>query len=184
MTVSADMRLPMHGRQRGGIMRLLSLAASLLALLSVSVVGHAQTTDSGSAPPSDKPATAARSASSLPDVIVFESELGDVHFPHKRHQKMRCKRCHHQIHARELDTPHEEYFVASWIQCQGCHDEHSEFGDSYFKCSGCHHAEPESIIDETISSKVVIHESCWKCHKSGTGVTASEGCSYCHQEQE
>jgi hypothetical protein len=174
----------MQLKKHGGLMRLFSLAVGLLALLTVSVAGHTQTTAPASEPASPATEKPAQTGSSMPDVIVFDSALGDVHFPHKRHQKMSCKRCHHQIHARELDTPHEDYFVASWIKCQNCHEKDSEFGDSYFKCSGCHHAEPESIIDETISSKVVIHESCWKCHKSGTGVKASEGCSYCHKQPE
>ena len=165
-------------------MRPFRFAVGLLVAFIVSFSVQAQTAAPGAEPPAPKPASAAGSGSSMPDVIVFESALGDVHFPHKRHQKMRCNRCHHQIHARELDTPHEEYFEASWIKCQNCHESNSQFGDGYFKCSGCHHADPESIIDETISSKVVIHESCWKCHKSGTGVTASEGCSYCHKQQE
>ena len=120
----------------------------------------------------------------MPDVVVFESATGDVHFPHTRHQRMRCSRCHHQIHAVELDTPHDKFLETSWIKCRICHEEESEFGSDYFKCSGCHHAEPESIVDETISAKVVIHESCWKCHKAGTGVEASKKCSYCHTEKE
>lgn len=120
----------------------------------------------------------------MPEVVVFESATGDVHFPHTQHQRMRCSRCHHQIHAGELDTPHDEYLEVSWIQCSMCHTVDSEFGDSYFKCAGCHHAEPESIVDETISSKVVIHKSCWKCHRTGTGVKASEGCAYCHGKKE
>lgn len=167
-------------------MRLIILTASLLALMSVSTVGQSQEQElnepSGSQ--QDLSETKRTARPKLPNTVLFESAIGDVHFPHKVHQKMRCKRCHHQIHARELETPHEEYFAASWIQCQSCHDEDSEFGDTYYKCSGCHHAEPESIVDETISSKVVIHQSCWKCHKSGTGVKASEGCSYCHEKGE
>lgn len=163
-------------------MRTLSLSIGLLALLSVSIVGHLQAQEpSGQQLPEEAVAAA---QPPLPDIVLFESATGDVYFPHTRHQKMRCKRCHHQIHARELKTPHEDYLTASWIQCQSCHETDSEFGDTYFKCSGCHHAEPESIVDETISSKVVIHKSCWKCHKSGTGVKASEGCSYCHEQEE
>lgn len=170
----------MRGKAICRSIRPLGLALGLLALLAVAAAGHAQSGDAGAA--ATQPTEQA--SAPLPDVIVFESALGDVHFPHTRHQKMRCNRCHHQIHARELDTPHEAYFAASWIKCQICHETDSEFGDSYFKCSGCHHADPESIVDETISSKVVIHESCWTCHKSGTGVTASEGCSYCHEQGE
>jgi hypothetical protein len=151
----------------------------LLALLTFPMAGHpeAESAAGGSA-------AIAAAMPPLPDVIYFESAIGDVEFPHTRHQKMRCKRCHHQIHARELDTPHDEYLEVSWIQCGMCHEKDSEFSDTYYKCSGCHHAEPESIVDETISSKVVIHQSCWKCHKSGTGVKASKGCSYCHEQQE
>ena len=168
--MTAEMRVEKR-QQHEGIMRRFCLSAIVLVLLSVSILCLAQESAS---PPRPK----------LPDVVLFESAIGDVHFPHKMHQKMSCKRCHHQIHARELATPHDEYFAASWIKCQSCHEDDSEFGDTYFKCSGCHHAEPESIVDETISSKVVIHQSCWKCHKSGTGVTASEGCSYCHEQEQ
>lgn len=163
-------------------MRIFCLSAGLLALVFVAVTGHSHETGT-----SDQPAPAGPAAVEhppLPDVILFESAIGDVHFPHTRHQKMKCKRCHHQIHARELETPHDDYLEVSWIKCQMCHETDSEFGDTYFKCSGCHHSEPESITDETISSKVVIHQNCWKCHKSGTGVKASKGCSYCHEEQE
>lgn len=160
-------------------MRPLSLFIGLLVLLSVPPAG--QTEEAKSA---GELAPVASAQPPLPDVILFESAIGDVHFPHTRHQRMRCNRCHHQIHARELDTPHDDYLAVSWIQCQMCHAEDSKFGDTYFKCSGCHHAEPESIVDETISSKVVIHKSCWKCHKAGTGVDASKECAYCHKEKE
>ena len=163
-------------------MHLFCLSAVLLALLSVPVSGPGQVPEPGTQASTQEPVPTPRPK--LPDVVLFESAIGDVHFPHKAHQRMRCKRCHHQIHARELETPHDEYFAASWIKCQSCHEDDSEFGDTYFKCSGCHHAEPESIVDETISSKVVIHQSCWKCHKSGVGVTASEGCSFCHEKEE
>lgn len=182
MNGATDARIPLREKQHGGLMRPLCLFAGLLALLCVTIMGQAQEVESTSEPASAAPATADHPA--LPDIILFESATGDVHFPHKRHQRMRCKRCHHQIHARELETPHDEYLEVSWIQCQMCHAEDSEFGDTYFKCSGCHHAEPESIVDETISSKVVIHKSCWKCHKTGTGVEASKECSYCHKEEE
>lgn len=164
-------------------MRTICLSIALLALLSVSTSGLSQAVKP-TAEPSPEEVAAVQSDLVLPDMIVFESATGDVHFPHTRHQKMRCSKCHHQIHARELETPHKDYLTVSWIQCQSCHEEDSEFGDTYFKCSGCHHAEPESIVDETISSKVVIHKSCWKCHRSGTGVKASKGCSYCHAQEE
>lgn len=174
----------LHRKQHGGSMRIFCLLAGLIALVSVPIAGLSQENTQTGQPSPDKNAAEAPSKLVLPDMILFESATGDVHFPHKRHQKMRCSKCHHQIHARELETPHKEYLTTSWIQCQICHESDSEFGDTYFKCSGCHHAEPESIVDETISSKVVIHKSCWKCHKTGTGVKASKGCSYCHAQQE
>lgn len=184
MSVAIPARERLREKQHGGFMRTLSLPIGLLALLSVAVADHSQAVEPGGEPAADTAAAAVQSRPQLPDVILFESAIGDVYFPHTRHQKMNCKRCHHQIHARELDTPHEDYLSASWIKCQSCHETDSEFGDSYYKCSGCHHSEPESIVDETISSKVVIHKSCWKCHKSGTGAKASEGCSYCHEIEE
>lgn len=165
-------------------MRIFHLSVAVMALLSISIAGHAQVVEPAKSPQPNEAAAAAPAQPQMPDVILFESNIGNIHFPHTRHQKMSCKRCHHQIHARDLKTPHKEYFEASWIKCQTCHDTDSKIVANYYKCSGCHHQEPESIVDETISSKVVLHQSCWKCHKSGTGVKASEGCSYCHIEEE
>lgn len=119
-----------------------------------------------------------------PDEIRYESSVGDVLFPHKLHVKMRCTRCHHQIHAAELNTPHEDYLDSSWINCRTCHDGNLVAGTDHYRCSGCHHSEPENIADETLSSKVVVHKSCWKCHKTGTGVKASAGCADCHVREE
>jgi len=123
----------------------------------------------------------------LPKDITLESSAGVVVLPHDVHvrdKKLKCARCHHQIHAEDLDTPHAEYLESSLVNCQICHNTNPDDGSSYYKCSGCHHAEPENAVDETISSKVVIHQSCWKCHRSGTGAKASKGCSYCHEKEE
>lgn len=120
----------------------------------------------------------------IPDEITIESSVGNVLFPHKVHMRFGCKACHHQIHAMELDTPHPDYLESSGVNCQDCHDTDSDTTRNNYKCSDCHHSEPENISDETLSSKVVIHKSCWKCHKSGTGVKASEGCSTCHLKEE
>lgn len=128
------------------------------------------------------PAPAARPK--LPSVITFESSLGDVLFPHKVHQKMGCKNCHHQIHAKTLDTPHEEYLTYSWVNCQDCHDADTAISTSYYGCDHCHHSNLENIADETLTAKVVIHKSCWNCHLSGTGAEASERCSFCHEQAE
>lgn len=166
-----------YGKLSGGFMNKLCVFVAVLALAAMSLPGHSHETDE---PEKVRPAV----PEVLPDIIMFDSAIGDVAFPHTKHQKMRCSKCHHQIHAAELETPHEDYLEVSWIKCQACHYEGSVDDSSYYKCSGCHHAEPENAVDETISSKVVIHQNCWKCHKSGTGVKASKGCSYCHEEQE
>ena len=119
----------------------------------------------------------------LPGTIVFESGLGDVHFPHRLHQKMGCQKCHHQIHAKDLITPHDEYLTYSWVNCRDCHDE-SQNHSAYYGCDKCHHSNLENIADETLNAKVVVHKSCWKCHLSGTGSEASERCSYCHMKDQ
>ena len=119
----------------------------------------------------------------IPDEILFESSVGDVFFSHKLHIKdleLECAECHHQIHAVDLDTPHPDYLTSSWTRCNTCHVTNSDRSNQYYKCSDCHHSEPSNLADETLSSKVVVHKSCWKCHESGTGVKASTGCSDCH----
>lgn len=122
-------------------------------------------------------------APGTPADITFESLIGDVHFPHDLHiddLELDCAECHHQIHAKDLDTPHPDYMKSSWIKCGICHDENSGMSMQYYRCSDCHHSELENIADETLSSKVVIHKNCWSCHESGRGATASKGCPGCH----
>lgn len=177
-------RLMGNKKPSGGFMRLFCVSIGVLTLLSISIAAHSQEAEPAIDAVQEQAADKAPSRPALPDIILFESSIGDVHFPHKKHQRMQCSRCHHQIHAKELDTPHKDYLSVSWIECQTCHSTESEFGDTYYKCSGCHHSEPENIVDETISSKVVTHQSCWKCHKTGTGVKASEECSFCHVKEE
>ena len=96
---------------------------------------------------------------------------------------MGCQKCHHQIHAKDLITPHDEYLTYSWVNCRDCHDE-TQNHSAYYGCAKCHHSNLENIADETLSAKVVVHKSCWKCHLSGTGAEASERCSYCHEKHE
>ena len=124
----------------------------------------------------------------MPAEIIIKSSVGDVLFPHNLHVddvNLECTQCHHQIHAKELATPHPDYMTSSWVNCQICHDTNSEMSKKYYKCSDCHHSDPNDNADETLSSKVVIHKNCWKCHETGTGVEASEGCIACHvKEQE
>ena len=115
----------------------------------------------------------------MPAEIIFESSLGDVVFPHKVHRRMGCPKCHHQLRAKELDTPHDDYLDYSWVNCRSCHDE-SQARSAYYGCNECHHSNLQNIADETLSTKVVLHKNCWKCHLSGTGAEASERCSFCH----
>jgi hypothetical protein len=123
----------------------------------------------------------------MPDEITFKSSVGDVLFPHNVHvedEEMECSECHHQIHAKELETPHPDYLTSSWINCQNCHNPNLETKKMSYNCSDCHHSDPDNIADETLSSKVVIHKSCWECHEAGTGVEASEVCGDCHVKDE
>jgi len=123
----------------------------------------------------------------MPDVVTFNSSAGNVLFPHKLHVEdleLECVKCHHQISAVKLETPHPDYLESSWINCQLCHDPSQQTDKTYYKCSECHHENPNSISDETLSSKVVTHKGCWTCHESGTGVEASKGCPGCHMKEE
>lgn len=139
----------------------------------------AQAQDPAVAARPEAPAARPAGRPKLPNVIVFESSVGEVHFPHRVHQKMGCQKCHHQIHAKDLITPHDEYLTYSWVSCRDCHNE-AENHSTYYGCAKCHHSNLENIADETLNAKVVVHKSCWKCHLSGTGAEASERCGYCH----
>jgi hypothetical protein len=119
--------------------------------------------------------------------IVIESSVGNVIFPHDFHVtgvEMECVECHHQIHAVELDTPHPDYLESSWIKCQACHNPQSESDQVYYLCGECHHTNLSDLTDETLSAKVVVHKSCWKCHDTRKGVDASQGCVDCHVKDE
>ena len=123
----------------------------------------------------------------MPDKVTFTSSVGNVLFAHDLHAvelEIECADCHHQILAMELETPHPDYMTSSWIMCQTCHNSNTEADGQYYECSVCHHSDLSDIADETLSSKVVIHNSCWQCHESGTGVRASEGCSICHVKEQ
>lgn len=125
-------------------------------------------------------------AGSLQEILI-ESSVGNVIFPHDFHVtgvKMECVECHHQIHAVELDTPHPGYLTSSWIRCQACHNPNTASEQIYYRCGECHHTSTSNIADETLSSKVVVHKSCWKCHDTRTGVEASQGCVDCHVKEE
>jgi c(7)-type cytochrome triheme protein len=161
-------------------------AATLLALVALAVPPMAQAQETAQAADAQQETPAAPPARrpKMPSVITFESALGEVQFPHRVHQKMGCANCHHQIHAKTLVTPHEEYLTYSWVNCGDCHDADTAISTSYYGCDHCHHSNLENIADETLTAKVVIHKSCWNCHLSGTGVEASERCSFCHEQAE
>jgi hypothetical protein len=123
----------------------------------------------------------------MPGKITFESSVGRVLFDHSLHVKeleTECAECHHQIHAKVLDTPHVDYLKSSWINCEICHTTEPEIKEDYYKCASCHHSKLDNIADETLSSKVVIHSSCWNCHEPGTGLKASETCDECHVKEQ
>ena len=114
-------------------------------------------------------------------IIVFESPIGQVAFPHEAHFDMleiECETCHHEHNAARLDFPHPEYFEDFWIECGICHHD-VETPKMAQSCSTCHHRHTDSA-DETLSSKVVIHQNCWQCHERGKGKGASETCVFCH----
>jgi len=164
-------------------MRKFYVSVGVLVFLIVSLPGNSQEAEQAAASPREAQSESAASDSSLPDEITLESPAGKVVLPHDVHVKklkLKCVECHHQIRAKELDTPHPDYLTSSQVNCQTCHDLDSKTRKKYYKCSDCHHSDPDNIADETLSSKVVIHKSCWNCHEAGTGVQASEGCSNCH----
>ena len=150
----------------------------VILLLAVALQCYGQDTKPAGSPPVTV---------ELPKDITLESAAGEVVLPHDVHvkdKKLKCPMCHHQIHAGDLDTPHPDYLDSSLSSCQTCHNTNPENSKKYYKCSLCHHSEPADISDETLSSKVVIHKSCWKCHEAGTGVEASRGCSNCHTKKD
>jgi hypothetical protein len=156
---------------------------ALLALCAAPAVVLCQDAVEVEADKQEAPSQPRAKRPKLPGVITFESSLGKVLFPHRVHQRMGCQKCHHQIHAKDLITPHDEYLTYSWVNCRDCHDE-SQNHSTYYGCAKCHHSNLENIADETLNAKVVVHKSCWKCHLSGTGVKASERCHFCHVQDD
>ena len=119
----------------------------------------------------------------IPSKINIPSSVGEVIFHHQMHIKdlsITCVECHHQINAKELNTPHPDYLKSSWINCRVCHDESGKTKQNVYACSECHPTNPVNIADETLSAKVVIHKQCWKCHPVSTGKEASQLCAKCH----
>ena len=163
------------------------VSMGVLFFLTFSVLSYAQEQTQTETVPEEVQSDSPAATPGMPDEVTIKSSLGNVVLPHDVHVKgvkLKCIVCHHQIRATELDTPHPDYLESSQMSCQTCHNTDSKSRKKYYKCSDCHHSEPDNIADETLSSKVVIHQSCWKCHRTGTGVEASEGCSNCHVKGE
>jgi hypothetical protein len=160
------------------------IAVAVLALWSCWPQVWAQAPAQTQPVPPDTAAAPSPSRPKMPNVITFESSVGNVHFPHRVHQKLGCQKCHHQIHAKDLVTPHPAYLTYSWVNCDDCHNKESETNTSYYGCAKCHHSNLQNIADETLNAKVVVHKSCWKCHVSGTGAKASANCVFCHVREE
>lgn len=157
---------------------------TLLVLIAFSLPASSQAPEPADSARQEAPVDKAAKRPRMPTVITFESSVGNVNFPHRKHQKMGCQKCHHQIHAKELHIPHESYLTYSWVSCPECHNEDSETSTRYYGCGRCHHSNLANIADETLSAKVVLHKNCWKCHLSGTGAQASEKCAFCHEKEE
>lgn len=168
-------------------MRKFHASIAVLLLSTFSMLCLAQEIEPTKAAADADPSEPTTVVPDVPDKITLESTVGNVVIPHDVHVKdvkLKCNVCHHQIRATELDTPHPDYLTSSAVSCQTCHSTNSANRKKYYKCSECHHSEPDNIADETLSSKVVIHQSCWKCHEAGTGAEASRGCSNCHAGEE
>lgn len=161
--------------------------AFLVAACSPANEGDVAPTASTAAAPASRAvirtASAKSGAGEAPTEIIIPSTAGEVTFRHQMHVQdlsIKCAECHHQINAKTLTTPHPDYFKSSWINCKTCHNESGNIKQTFFSCSACHNTNPNNIADETLSSKVVVHKQCWKCHPVNTGKDASEGCAKCH----
>ena len=117
------------------------------------------------------------------EIISKCPSVGEVVFSHLEHSEdfeIECVECHHEMEAKNITIPHEEYFDESWINCKSCHDKPDTEEMVAHACSTCHNSHPVNIADKMISKKVAIHKKCWECHDSGTSVEASESCVTCH----
>ena len=167
------------------VMKNYFLPAAVVAAFAAAVMCNAaespQRTPSGG-PAAEKSSSNAKTPR-IPTEIRIRSSVGDVLFRHEMHVRdlsVKCVDCHHQINARQLSTPHPDYFSSSWINCKTCHDEAGKSSEKTYVCSNCHQTMPKNIADETLSAKVVVHKQCWKCHAIGTGKEASSACNKCH----
>jgi hypothetical protein len=169
------------------------MRTSSLALIAILGVASITMLFIGEAPSGSDPRLPARNEQT-PQATVHEvdsdtveirtpSPVGEVVFPHLEHIEdfeIECQECHHEITAAALNMPHEEYFEDFWIECGVCHHDEEEPERTAMPCSDCHGETPKGAADQTLSSKVAIHKSCWECHDVGTGAEASGECAFCH----
>jgi len=109
--------------------------------------------------------------------------MGDLIFPHVEHvedMEIECDECHHETNAVPLNSPHQEYFDDLWVDCGACHHEPGSADRAPQSCYDCHDSSRRDVADESLSSKVILHKNCWKCHEVETGLEASESCELCH----
>jgi len=174
-------------RRRTGFCLVIVIALPVFWLLA----GGPETAESADARvPAGQSNTSGADARPLPSDSTEGSLLavafpGEALFDHELHTddlELDCADCHHETDAAPLRTPHEEYFDDYWIRCQTCHYSGEGNGLEPQACSECHPETPASVIEETLSAKVVIHISCAECHDWGTALDATEACAFCHAE--
>ncbi len=120
--------------------------------------------------------------SSEPPGALPSTAMTKARFPHDQHvlkQKLECVACHHETNATAIVTPHPDYLEGTGIECTVCHHG-TERPREPQSCDDCHPSTPPSVADETLSAKVVIHRTCWRCHPLGDSPSASGVCLTCH----
>jgi c(7)-type cytochrome triheme protein len=121
----------------------------------------------------------------VPESIVSPASVGEVVFPHRAHVDdygFDCVECHHETRAAALATPHPGYLEDSGVDCAVCHGQSTPLAAR--TCSACHGSSIETVASDSLSAKVAIHRTCWKCHEPATGAEASAGCALCHARPE
>lgn len=108
---------------------------------------------------------------------------GEARFSHYQHFEelaIACVDCHHETNAGRLITPHETYFEGLRVDCALCHERGGEERLAPLACVECHPKVADGAHDQLMSTKVVVHETCWTCHEQETGADAADGCLFCH----
>jgi len=96
-------------------------------------------------------------------------------FPHQEHvtrHNLECVECITRPTRLRLDTPHDAYLAGNGIECQVCHQGRSLPREPQALLQPVNPVTPTDVADETLSAKVVIHRTCWRCHPMREGVLA------------